>query len=219
MATCRSRADDDARAERKLRARVHGRRPSRSPSGSPRVPVHVEIGETGDHVVERVCAGRSWNRRRRDLADAAYPWLIHRLTYHRPHQDHIHVRAIRSSYTTRMPYRMHSEYLRTLFLNNDLAEGRFKLNGRRIALQDIRLPVFVVGAEHDHVSPWRSVFKIHYLTGAEITFALANGGQNRGIVAPPGESGRYFRTSTTAAKDRRPDPHAWAGSAQRQDRT
>ena len=120
-----------------------------------------------------------------------------------------------SSDTTRMPYRMHSEYLRTLFLNNDLAEGRFKLNGRRIALQDIRLPVFVVGAERDHVSPWRSVFKIHYLTGAEITFALANGGHNRGIVAPPGESGRYFRISTTAAKHRRPDPHAWAGSAQR----
>ena len=115
-----------------------------------------------------------------------------------------------SSDTTRMPYRMHSEYLRTLFLNNDLAEGRFKLNGRRIALQDIRLPVFVVGAERDHVSPWRSVFKIHYLTGAEITFALANGGHNRGIVAPPGESGRYFRISTTGAKDRRPDPHAWA---------
>ena len=33
---------------------------------------------------------------------------------------------------TRMPYRMHSEYLRTLFMNNDLAEGRFELNGRRI---------------------------------------------------------------------------------------
>jgi polyhydroxyalkanoate synthase subunit PhaC len=120
-----------------------------------------------------------------------------------------------SSDTTRMPYRMHSEYLRTLFLNNDLAEGRFKLNGHPIALQDIRLPVFVVGAERDHVSPWRSVFKIHHLTGAEITFALANGGHNRGIVAPPGENGRYFRISTTAAKDRRPDPRVWIASAQR----
>ena len=120
-----------------------------------------------------------------------------------------------SSDATRMPYKMHSEYLRTLFLNNDLAEGRFKLNGRRIALQDIRTPVFVVGAERDTVSPWRSVFKIHYLTSAEITFALANGGHNRGVVAPPGESGRYFRIATTAARDRRPDPHAWAGAAQR----
>ena len=122
-----------------------------------------------------------------------------------------------SSDATHMPYKMHSEYLRTLFLNNDLAEGRFKLNGRRIALQDIRTPVFVVGAERDTVSPWRSVFKIHYLTSAEITFALANGGHNRGVVAPPGESGRYFRIATTAARDRRPDPHAWAGAAQRRE--
>ena len=118
-----------------------------------------------------------------------------------------------------MPYKMHSEYLHTLFLNNDLAEGRFKLNGRRIALQDIRTPVFVVGAERDTVSPWRSVFKIHYLTSAEITFALANGGHNRGVVAPPGESGRYFRIATTAARDRRPDPHAWAGAAQRHEQS
>jgi len=124
-----------------------------------------------------------------------------------------------SSDATRMPYKMHSEYLRTLFLNNDLAEGRFKLNGRRIALQDIRMPVFVVGAERDTVSPWRSVFKIHYLTSAEITFALANGGHNRGVVAPPGESGRYFRIATTAARDRRPDPHAWAGAAQRHEQS
>jgi polyhydroxyalkanoate synthase len=59
------------------------------------------------------------------------------------------------------------------------------------------------------------VFKIHFLTSSEITFALANGGHNRGIVAPPEESGRYFRIATTAAKDRRPDPDAWANSAQR----
>ena len=61
--------------------------------------------------------------------------------------------------------------------------------------------------------------KIHYLTSAEITFALANGGHNRGVVAPPGESGRYFRIATTAARDRRPDPHAWAGAAQRHEQS
>ena len=90
-----------------------------------------------------------------------------------------------SSDATRMPYRMHSEYLRTLYLNNDLAEGRFKLGGRLIALQDIRAPLFVVGTERDHVAPWRSVFKIHFLTDTEITFVLVNGGHNRGVVAPP----------------------------------
>ena len=104
-----------------------------------------------------------------------------------------------SSDATRMPYRMHSEYLRMLYLNNDLAEGRFMLNGRPVALQDIRAPMFVIGTERDHVAPWRSVFKIHHLTDTEITFVLVNGGHNRGVVAPPGQGERHFRIATTAS--------------------
>ena len=118
-----------------------------------------------------------------------------------------------SSDATRMPYRMHSEYLRMLYLNNDLAEGRFRLNGRLVALQDIRAPMFVIGTERDHVAPWRSVFKIHHLTDTEITFVLVNGGHNRGVVAPPGQGDRHFRIATTASKDSRPDPDAWAAAA------
>ena len=119
-----------------------------------------------------------------------------------------------SSDATRMPYKMHSEYLRTLYLNNDLAEGRFKLNGRLVALQDIRAPMFVVGTERDHIAPWRSVFKIHHLTDTDITFALVSAGHNRGIVAPPGQGDRHFRIATTAQHDARPDPDAWALSAE-----
>jgi polyhydroxyalkanoate synthase len=63
---------------------------------------------------------------------------------------------------TRMPYRMHSEYLRSLFLNNDLAEGRFKMGGRAITVDDVRVPIFALATERDHVAPWRSVFKLHF---------------------------------------------------------
>ncbi|WP_321924677.1 PHA/PHB synthase family protein [Paraburkholderia guartelaensis] len=98
--------------------------------------------------------------------------------------------------TTRMPYRMHTEYLTHLFLDNDLAAGRYCVDGRPIALSDIEAPMFVVGTERDHVSPWRSVYKLHLLTHNALTFVLTAGGHNAGIVSEPGHPGRHFRCAT-----------------------
>ena len=47
--------------------------------------------------------------------------------------------------STRMPYQMHSEYLRRLYLDNELAAGHFMVDGRAAALQNIHAPMFVVG--------------------------------------------------------------------------
>ncbi|MFC4523739.1 PHA/PHB synthase family protein [Cupriavidus pinatubonensis] len=95
--------------------------------------------------------------------------------------------------TTRLPYRMHSENLQRLFLRNDLAEGRYCVKGHPVALADLKLSMFVVGTEQDHVSPWRSVYKLHLLTGTEITFLLTSGGHNAGIISEPGHAGRHYR--------------------------
>lgn len=117
-----------------------------------------------------------------------------------------------NSDATRMPYRMHSEYLRSLFLNNDLAEGRFKVNGQAIALTDLRVPIFAVGTETDHVAPWRSVYKFNILSDTSVTFLLTSGGHNAGIVSPPGAAGRSYRMATKLENDRFVDPDAWAAS-------
>ncbi len=110
---------------------------------------------------------------------------------------------------TRMPYRMHSEYLRWLFLNNDLAEGRYCVDNRPIALTDIRAPIFAVGTQRDHVSPWRSVYKIHLLTDTEVTFLLTKGGHNAGIVSEPGHARRSYQITTRNADDNYIDPDSW----------
>lgn len=115
---------------------------------------------------------------------------------------------------TRLPYAMHSEYLRRLFLADDLAEGRYEVDGRTIALSAIRRPMFVVGTERDHVAPWRSVHKIHLLTGAEITFVLTSGGHNAGIVSEPGRKGRRYRVLTREARGRAFGPDEWMMHAQ-----
>ncbi|WP_207100183.1 PHA/PHB synthase family protein [Paracoccus shandongensis] len=98
--------------------------------------------------------------------------------------------------STRMPWRMHAEYLQRLYLDNELAAGRFMVEGRPAALQNIRVPIFAVGTERDHVAPWTSVFKIHQFTDAEVTFALTSGGHNAGIVSQPGHPGRRYRIGT-----------------------
>jgi polyhydroxyalkanoate synthase len=110
---------------------------------------------------------------------------------------------------TRMPYRMHSEYLRRLFLNNDLAEGRYRVDGKPIALSDIHAPMFVVGTLRDHVAPWRSTHKIHFLADADVTYVLTSGGHNVGIVAPPGEEGHSYQVMTKKVEDPYVGPDAW----------
>ena len=117
---------------------------------------------------------------------------------------------------TRMPYRMHSEYLRHLFLDNDLAEGRFEAAGKPVALTDIRVPIFAVGTERDHVAPWRSTHKIHLLTDTEVTYLLTTGGHNVGIVSEPNGRNRSYRVMTKSASEHYVDPDTWLAQTPRQ---
>jgi len=111
---------------------------------------------------------------------------------------------------TRMPYKMHSEYLRKLFLNNDLFEGRYKVDGKSIVLSDIHVPVFMVGTEKDHVAPWKSVYKFNLTSDAEtVTFVLTSGGHNAGIVSEPNHPRRTYRLATRKEGEKYVDPDSW----------
>jgi polyhydroxyalkanoate synthase len=111
---------------------------------------------------------------------------------------------------TRMPYRMHTEYLYRLYLDNELSTGRFPVFGETVRLSDVKVPMFVVGTETDHVAPWKSVYKVENLVRSnDYTFLLTSGGHNAGIVSGPVHPKRKHRVRSRALADRHLSPDEW----------
>jgi poly[(R)-3-hydroxyalkanoate] polymerase subunit PhaC len=111
---------------------------------------------------------------------------------------------------TRMPCRMHSEYLERLYLKNELAKGEFTLGGQPVDLKKVHLPLFVVGTETDHVAPWHSVYKLRGLTrSTDYTFLLTSGGHNAGIVSGPVHPKRRHRVLTWSDATTTLTPEKW----------
>ena len=103
---------------------------------------------------------------------------------------------------TRLPYRMHSEYLRRLFLDNDLFEGRYQIDGRPVSLGDIRGAA--VRRRHRE-RPCRALAlrpQDRSVEGADVTFVLTSGGHNAGIVSEPGHPGRRWTSCRRPAHAR-----------------
>ena len=118
---------------------------------------------------------------------------------------------------TRMPYKMHSEYLEKLFLHNEFANGHYSIDGKPIAPKNITLPSFIVSAEKDHVAPWQSVYKAHLLFNSDITFVLTSGGHNAGIVSEPEHKGRYYRIREQKTGHTYLNPKTWLKKAPKKD--
>ena len=111
---------------------------------------------------------------------------------------------------TRMAYRMHTDYLHQLYLNNDLAEGRYVAHGETLDLAAVEQPMFVVGTETDHVAPWKSVYKVGKLVRSkDYTFCLTSGGHNAGIISGPQHPKRRHRVLTMKAGARLPSPEQY----------
>ena len=118
---------------------------------------------------------------------------------------------------TRMPQRMHAEYLRNLFLDNALARGRYTVNGDPVSLGDIDVPIFAVGTRTDHVAPWRSVYKLNLLCDTDISFVLTDGGHNGGILSQPGNASRHYQILHRARNDAYVPPNTYTARAEQVD--
>ncbi|PID46192.1 MAG: class I poly(R)-hydroxyalkanoic acid synthase [Proteobacteria bacterium] len=116
-----------------------------------------------------------------------------------------------NSDSTRMPAKMHSWYLRNMYLNNQLSQPcALKVEGVEIDLSKIDIPACFVSTVDDHIAPWLSTYKGAKLLGGKTRFMLGGSGHIAGIVNPPTQV-KYGYRFTDDLPD---DPQAWADSAE-----
>ncbi|KAF0962649.1 PHA/PHB synthase family protein [Rhodococcus sp. T7] len=119
--------------------------------------------------------------------------------------------------STRMPAKMHSQYLRSLYGRDELARGEYVLAGRQLDLGAITCDTYIVGAVNDHIVPWAASYKSVHLLGGDVRFVLTNGGHIAGAVNPPNSKSTFHSVGAPDSRDGRSlpsDPEEWRGQAE-----
>ncbi|PPK92312.1 polyhydroxyalkanoate synthase [Kineococcus xinjiangensis] len=112
--------------------------------------------------------------------------------------------------STRMPAGMHSFYLRSCYLENQLARGVMELDGKELDLGAVTEDLYFVAAEQDHIAPWKSVYKGALLPKGDVRFVLTNSGHIAGVVNPPNPKSRHWVLDGAELPR---DPDVWRSQA------
>src|SRR4051812_17690108 len=115
--------------------------------------------------------------------------------------------------STRMPARMHSFYLRNMYIKNLMAvPGGMTLKGVPIDLSQVKLPSYFISTVEDHIAPWKTTYKGAKYLGGEVRFVLGGSGHIAGIVNPPSAKKYHFWTNDSLPET----ADDWFASAQQQ---
>ncbi len=97
--------------------------------------------------------------------------------------------------TTRLPARLHSDFLE-IFSDNPLSKhGAMKIHDVPIDLAEVTCPVFITGGTTDHITPWEACYRSTQLFGGEKIYLLSTAGHIQSLINPPGKSKRKFYTN------------------------
>jgi polyhydroxyalkanoate synthase len=100
--------------------------------------------------------------------------------------------------TTRLPSRLHADFLGLMDTNPYVNPGRMKIAGETIDMRKLGIDSYVVGGTTDHITPWQGCYETAKLYGERSTFVLANSGHIQSLINPPENKKAHF----------------WAGPAQ-----
>ena len=122
-----------------------------------------------------------------------------------------------NSDSTRLPAKLHSDYLRSMYLHNKIVKKEYKFKDLILDLSKIKTPMFHVATTEDHIAPWKSVFSGLKNYSNQCKFILANSGHIAGIIqgkdAKPGKQYFYDNEKITVQSP----PTDWLDSASKKD--
>jgi polyhydroxyalkanoate synthase subunit PhaC len=114
--------------------------------------------------------------------------------------------------STRMPARMHSFYLRNMYIKNALARpGGITLEGVPIDLSQVKMPSYFISTVEDHIAPWKTTYKGSRYLGGPVRFVLGGSGHIAGIVNPPAANKYHYWTNDANP----PSAEDWLASAEK----
>jgi polyhydroxyalkanoate synthase len=117
-----------------------------------------------------------------------------------------------NSDATRMPARMHTFYLRHMYIRNELRKpGAVKLAGEAIDLSRVDTPMYFASTLEDHIAPWKSTYAGAKLFNGPVKFVLGGSGHIAGIVNPPASNKYWYWTNPSLEED----ADGWLSAAQK----
>lgn len=111
--------------------------------------------------------------------------------------------------TTRLPARLHSDFLDLIFTNPFVNANKMTIAGVPIDLKKVKADTYVIGGTTDHITPWKAVYQTARLYGADTTFILSNSGHLQSLLNPPGNPKAWYVKGKATEKD----PDAWTAKA------
>ncbi|MEM6711938.1 MAG: class I poly(R)-hydroxyalkanoic acid synthase [Pseudomonadota bacterium] len=115
-----------------------------------------------------------------------------------------------NSDSTRMPAANHLFYLRNCYLDNTLSRGKMVLDGVKLDLADVKIPVYNLATREDHIAPPESVFLGSQFFGGTVEYVLTGSGHIAGVINPPAKNKYQYWTGGPA----KGHYHDWVGKAE-----
>jgi polyhydroxyalkanoate synthase len=111
--------------------------------------------------------------------------------------------------TTRLPARLHADFLDLIFTNPFVNGGKLSISGVPVDMKKVKHETYVIAGTTDHITPWKAVYQTARLYGDKTTFILSYSGHLQSLLNPPGNPKAWYVKGVASEKD----PDAWTAKA------